>query len=806
MLLDHGIPVIVCRPRTGWKPGHTKSDLIFPTGWQNLTADQCELSKFRPGIDTLAMVGGHGIDAIDVDGGAGGRVDHMPPFKYFGSCSTPSSTPEKPSTHYYVRSTSIGRMTPLKTGAGHVGDYVGGTTQGGGRMLAYLEGSSRPKYPGLTYTEIEPLDLDALFDSEPDDVLIDTLLCSGGSFGAGPAQPAASKAQVRRYRAPRGPKADASSLADIASSGQCAYGRKAMKLMLGIPIGAKGRHGWTIATTNRVVALINLGCCTVADLDAVEARLHELKPEGGTDFNSVLSWAITNVDAGKGCKRHMRLNAKPLLGGPVIGGPHAEEPVADEPLTDEPAGEEPAGEEPQSDEVVPLDLNDPLLWGAMPQLQAIHDWARYSCVAPWVLLGAILTIIDASIPPYVVLPPVVGRPASLNTFCAVVGPSGAGKSSAFTLAQYCIDLQAPNVKLPGTGEGLVKQFVAMVEEPIEGTDNDADPPKGRTRAPRTRLVQRQHAESVLMFISEVATLNAVGFGRGGATLLPMLTAGGSGEALGASNADPQRSLHLGQHQYRLAVLVGLQPKLSGLLIEAGADGGFPQRFLFLPCVDEGAPSVDEWPEGPHRIGRPAGLVDVEKTWPRVHAPTQKLLGFTPLDDDAQGAVEQIELTVCKAAERAIRVAAVSRLRGEESDLDGHALLMREKVAALMSVLFGGDGSIDEYVWEQAGFVMKVSDQTRTGIIEVLDSQRVEVFRDRGKGMAQTSSAADSEGTAITAVRTRLLRLLSTPQTHRQLMQRFAGPARTRAGAALDDMVSDGSVVLEGKLYRSGAAA
>ena len=35
----------------------------------------------------------------------------------------------------------------------HIGDYIGGTAAGGGRMLAFLPGSARPKYAGRDYIE-----------------------------------------------------------------------------------------------------------------------------------------------------------------------------------------------------------------------------------------------------------------------------------------------------------------------------------------------------------------------------------------------------------------------------------------------------------------------------------------------------------------------------------------------------------------------------------------------------------------------------------------------------------------------------
>lgn len=138
-----GVPVVVCRPNRRWRPGSNAADVIPPTGWNMVTAQDCDLSKFRAGVDTLAMVAGHGADVVDVDTKACGSLDGMPPFKSFGRVRTPSG-----GFHDYVRSTGVGKISQLDVGGHHVGDYVGGTKDGGSRLLGFLPGSTRPKYPG----------------------------------------------------------------------------------------------------------------------------------------------------------------------------------------------------------------------------------------------------------------------------------------------------------------------------------------------------------------------------------------------------------------------------------------------------------------------------------------------------------------------------------------------------------------------------------------------------------------------------------------------------------------------------------
>lgn len=165
-LLAAGIPVIVVRED---KP---------PVGWNTLTADQCDVSSYRPGKDALAVVGGHGIDLVDVDSKDGklGSVDHLPPFKWFGVTRTPSG-----GAHYVVPSCGLGKISPLRTPVGYVGDYVGGRTDGSGRMFAFLPGSTRPKYPNGGYVEEEQWDVEACLAADPDPELLEALENTGGA-------------------------------------------------------------------------------------------------------------------------------------------------------------------------------------------------------------------------------------------------------------------------------------------------------------------------------------------------------------------------------------------------------------------------------------------------------------------------------------------------------------------------------------------------------------------------------------------------------------------------------------------------
>lgn len=295
-LIAHGVPVVVCQPRQGWQPGDKRSDVIPPAGWATITAAESlpPLDAFRPGVDALAMVGGHGIDVVDVDTKDDGSVGNLPAFRSFGIHTTPSS-----GRHYLVRSTGIGKISPLTTSAGHVGDYVGGTPDGGSRMLAFLPGSTRPKYPRAGYGIEQRVDLDELFDCDPDDDLIGALLHAGGNRDGLPGVGAASYTEARAFLAEH----------DGPDPG-CTYGRKVVGELLAEANAAVpgsptlGRHAWAMRSVTRVVELIRAGCAVAADVRAIAGTLEEIKPEGGDDVLGMAAWALTNADGGSACHQH----------------------------------------------------------------------------------------------------------------------------------------------------------------------------------------------------------------------------------------------------------------------------------------------------------------------------------------------------------------------------------------------------------------------------------------------------------------------------------------------------------------------
>lgn len=291
-LLDAGIPVVVCRPRSDWREGSRESDVLPPKGWANITVEQArkDMALFRPGVDTLAMVGGHGIDVLDIDLKAGADLSDVPPeLRGYGLTITPSG-----GWHVPVPSTGFAKGV-LSIGSKHVGDYVGGSKEGGGRMLCYLPGSTRPKYSG-GYREAEQWDVDRLIEDEPTDELLYMLKLSPGlkNDPKRPRNGAASSVEVREF------------LSGASSRVVCAYGSQALQSLLNEGDAARegGRHDWFGRSITRVVELIKAGCLDTNAVEQVSGKLDEIKPEGGTSVVGYLGWAIANTVPKSGCSTH----------------------------------------------------------------------------------------------------------------------------------------------------------------------------------------------------------------------------------------------------------------------------------------------------------------------------------------------------------------------------------------------------------------------------------------------------------------------------------------------------------------------
>ncbi|WP_143549095.1 bifunctional DNA primase/polymerase [Rhodococcus sp. ACS1] len=346
-------------------------------------------------------------------------------------------------------------------------------------------------------------------------------------------------------------------------------------------------------------------------------------------------------------------------------------------------------------------------WERRDELTRIRDTAYNRGASPWAVFGGVLCRVIVTVPPYMVLPPVIYGRASVNLFCALVGPSGVGKGGSSAVAAELVPLR-PEIGRghAGSGEGLAHLFAHS-----EG--------KGATR-----VVVRDY-DAVLVDIPELDTLRAIGT-RSGATILPLLRMAFSGEDIGLSYVDPTRRLPLGDHGYRLTMIVGAQPTRADWLLD-DADGGTPQRFLWLPATDPNIPDLDDAdPVDPIPL-------DLYTSWPRRQPLTC--------------------ITIPATAKRTIQQANRHRHAGKVDVLDGHALQVREKVAYALAILAKHGYEITDEDWELAGIVMRRSDATRAQMRHTIAKNATEARKAAGHADATQSDAKDTETERLRVGRT-----------------------------------------------------
>gem|GEM_PF-3593453 len=356
-------------------------------------------------------------------------------------------------------------------------------------------------------------------------------------------------------------------------------------------------------------------------------------------------------------------------------------------------------------------------WSTAPVLEHLHLFAKARSVQPWAVLGITLANIVAEVGPDLVIPPLVGAPAPLSLYIAVVGPSGAGKGAATGAARDALRIgsnkpEDPFADVyadpkthpvarhnPGTGEGVFRTFTHRV--PKLGADGEPVKP--------AVTVARQYNRRALFSVPEVSMLGALGKGRPGGTLLPVFTMGWSGEQLGVQNRDQSTVLPVDRMSYTMCAVVGVQPKMAGILLD-DADSGTPQRYVWVDALDHNMPT-DAPPEpGPFRA------------WV---APE-----FAPMT----------EVRVCPTARSELRAAhvAFNRTDGIAGPLDGHAGQCRLRVAVALALLLRqGDRTVrvTDEDWRLSGVVMAHSTRVRDGAQTTLRSAAADVNVGKGKADA-----------------------------------------------------------------------
>ena len=326
---------------------------------------------------------------------------------------------------------------------------------------------------------------------------------------------------------------------------------------------------------------------------------------------------------------------------------------------------------------------DDTFWKARPFLEQIRESAYREINSPWAVLGAVLARVGASVPSNVVLGKTTKSHGSLNLLVALVGESGAGKDTAISLARDILPKtveETPEFPV-GSGAGIAAIF-------------------GEREKVGTHYVTVRTRENAIVKASEVSALEKLE--GGGDNLQEQLRIAYSGDILGGQFKTRDRNLQIPAGEYRLSLVVGVQPKLSNALLnEKQAAGGTPQRLIWMNAHDAGAS---------------ADAVNNLKISPLAWDPKQLLYKNRSI---ASYSGATIEIQVCDTAVKTVLDAQVAVQRREADALDTHSLFTRLKVAGILALL-DNRFDIDDEDWSLSGVIMEHSNATREWCQRELD--------------------------------------------------------------------------------------
>lgn len=416
------------------------------------------------------------------------------------------------------------------------------------------------------------------------------------------------------------------------------------------------------------------------------------------------------------------------------------------------------------------------LFTAREDLRQLRDFMRTALVPVWAGLGAVLAAVAARVSPHVELPPVVGtgtRP--VNLLIGIVGISGSGKSLALQAGADFLGstLDVSEHEL-ATGQGITAVYCS--------------PPS------KTEPAQ-QLTDTALFRIDEVDTMRSYSE-MSGSALLPMLRSAWDGSRLGGAIKDRTRLTTVARGTYRFVALAGIQPSRSAVLLD-DADGGTPQRWLFLPDHDPRTGHEPETTPEPLRWEPPAPLAAAGANLPTAITPAR------------------CRIVVPDEVRKTVRQDHIDRARGTgQGNYESHRMQLRLRVAAVLALL-QHRLEISQQDWHLAGLVMRVSDAGRNQCQQALEENRRQQSRSRGiaRGVEDTHReqvVVDAEAERVQACKDRVLRVLEQAgaegTTKGPLRRSLTTGQRLRFEQAMAELHDDGQVHSEAVTSSSSSPA
>ena len=346
----------------------------------------------------------------------------------------------------------------------------------------------------------------------------------------------------------------------------------------------------------------------------------------------------------------------------------------------DPRNAEPAAEIPFDEEMPGLLPEE--FWKEREIFQHIRDAAHARLCSGDVAFWATMARLSGMVSHKVRAETLIGDPASLNLFVAVVGPPGAGKSTSAAISRRLMDGPEDFLDgLPiGTGQGMCEIFMGEVEEDtgrcIERGPNRGDPVMTKVR--------KQVAHNAYFYVDEGGVLGKQGSGDT-SVLYETIRSAAVGGTIGQTNASADRRRRIEADSYSMGMLIGFQP-VTALPLLADWGTGTPQRFIWSWVIDPHIPRK--------RPAHPGKITGHLGAW----RPTADVLIAFPPD-------------ICQMLEDDLRERRSNPNTEETSeDLDGHAGLIKVKVAALLAILdkrmqvTDDDWRIAEMLWANSCLV------------------------------------------------------------------------------------------------------
>jgi hypothetical protein len=238
-------------------------------------------------------------------------------------------------------------------------------------------------------------------------------------------------------------------------------------------------------------------------------------------------------------------------------------------------------------------------------------------------------------------------------------------------------------------------------------------------SPKVETVRGQVAHNALFYADEGRQVLAREQ-RSGTTTFAVLCELWSGSGAGQRNADPAKRRKITAGSYVVGVMMGFQTATIDALF-ADEAGGAPQRFAYASA--EYAPYADNPDE------------DLDEEWPGE------------LDPDIT--VAPITVRLAPGQRREVRRDGREKAGGisQAAPLDGHRMLLRCRIAALVALLHG-EQEVSEQTWELARVLTNHSCALRDHLA-ALGQRKAEETRRKRRSEAKADAVEIDERT-ITA--------------------------------------------------------